>query len=344
MTGYNRRPWFEPLALARRLTPRRLLNGLRLLSSFYYARYTGRPSAWGRPLSFAVEPTTACNLGCPECPSGLRAFSRPTGMLQPERFRGIVDQMAPHALYLTLYFQGEPYLNPSFFEFVEYARRKKLYTATSTNGHYLTPAKAEKTIEAGLNRLIISIDGTTQDTYASYRRRGSLEKVLRGTDNILEARRRLGRAHPQIIWQFLVVRPNEHQTEEVVRMARARGVDELRFKTAQVYDYEHGNPLIPTKARFSRYRRMPDGTYAIKNKLLNHCWRMWQACVFTWDGRVVPCCFDKDATHVFGQVPERPFAEVWRNEAYQSFRAALLRGRKEIDICRNCTEGTKIWA
>ena len=322
----------------------RLWNALQLLGSFYYARWSGKPSHWGCPISFAVEPTTSCNLGCPECPSGLRAFSRPTGMLSRERFEGIVDQMAARALYLTLYFQGEPYLNKHFYDFVRYAEQKGLYTATSTNGHYLTKPNAAATIEAGLSRMIISIDGTTQETYENYRRRGKLSKVLQATENILEARKQAENRKPQIIWQFLVVRPNEHQTEEVVEMARRMGVDEVRFKTAQVYDYEHGNPLIPTKSEFSRYQKHVDGTYSIKNKLLNHCWRMWQACVFTWDGRVVPCCFDKDATHVFGQVPEVPFAEVWRNEDYQQFRAKLLKGRKEIDICRNCTEGTKVWA
>jgi len=70
---------------------------------------------------------------------------------------------------------------------------------------------------------------------------------------------------------------------------------------------------------------------------------MWHSCVITWDGRVVPCCFDKDASHSMGELSEQSFEQVWQGKAYQNFRNALLISRSEIDICKNCTEGTKIW-
>jgi radical SAM protein with 4Fe4S-binding SPASM domain len=77
--------------------------------------------------------------------------------------------------------------------------------------------------------------------------------------------------------------------------------------------------------------------------LLNHCWKLWHSCVITWDGLVVPCCFDKDATHQFGDLKETTFAQLWQNEKYQNFRSAILKSRSEIDICTNCTEGAKVW-
>ena len=89
-------------------------------------------------------------------------------------------------LYLIFYFQGEPFLNTKFLELVKYAATKKIYTATSTNAHYLNDAVAKKTVESGLDRLIISIDGTTQETYESYRIGGKLEKVIEGTKNIIK--------------------------------------------------------------------------------------------------------------------------------------------------------------
>jgi radical SAM protein with 4Fe4S-binding SPASM domain len=121
-------------------------------------------------------------------------------------------------------------------------------------------------------------------------------------------------------------------------------VDEVRFKTAQVYSYTNGNPLIPEQQKYSRYKKMSDGTYRLKNKMSNHCWNLWHSCVFTWDGNVLPCCFDKDAAHVMGSIEHQDFAAIWRNEHYLNFRRQILKGRKEIEICRNCTEGTKIWA
>jgi radical SAM protein with 4Fe4S-binding SPASM domain len=116
------------------------------------------------------------------------------------------------------------------------------------------------------------------------------------------------------------------------------------LKTAQIYDYANGSGLIPSNEKYSRYKRNPDGTYAIKNKLLNHCWKMWHSCVITWDGKVVPCCFDKDAHFVLGDLTRNSFSEIWYGEAYVNFRASLLKSRSEIEICKNCTEGTKVWA
>jgi MoaA/NifB/PqqE/SkfB family radical SAM enzyme len=89
------------------------------------------------------------------------------------------------------YFQGEPYLNPEFLEMVKYASQKNIYTATSTNAHYLTDENARKTVESGLDRLIISIDGTTQEVYQQYRIGGNLEKVIEGARNIVKWKKAL---------------------------------------------------------------------------------------------------------------------------------------------------------
>lgn len=326
-----------------RINYKRAKNMTKVLSSYYLSRLSSKPIHTGLPFSISLEPTTACNLRCPECPSGLRMFSRPKGLLEKEVFEKIVAELKDSIFYLILYFQGEPYLHKSLFEFIRYAEDHNIYTATSTNGHFLNDRFAQKTVESGLSRLIISIDGVTQEVYEAYRREGKLEKVLQGAANVVKWKKKLKSKTPHIIFQFLVVKPNEHQIPEIKRIAKEIGVDEVKLKSAQVYDYEHGNPLIPDNEKYARYKKQKDGTYTIKNKLLNHCWKMWHSCVFTWDGQVVPCCFDKDATHKFGSIQDHHFADIWQNESYQNFRSALLRGRKEIDICKNCTEGCKVW-
>lgn len=323
---------------------RRLWNAIQILTSYFFSKWTGKAYQWGLPMTISFEPTTFCNLRCPECPSGLRAFSRPTGMLQKDFFSETIDEVADRLIYLYFYFQGEPYLNPNFLDMVRYAADKGIYTVTSTNAHFLNEDNAQRTIEAGLDRIIISIDGTTQETYESYRIGGKLSKVLEGTKRLVAWKKKLKSRTPHIIFQFLVVRPNEHQIEEVQQLAKELEVDEVVFKTAQVYDYEHGNPLIPTIDKYARYALQPDGTYKIKNRLLNHCWKLWHSCVITWDGKVVPCCFDKDATHQLGDLKTHTFAELWQGAAYNRFRRAILKSRKNIDICANCSAGTKVWA
>lgn len=337
----NRR---DGLNYASKLTPLRIWNMVQLTGSYYLSKLSGRPVHYGAPTSISLEPTTSCNLRCPECPSGLRNFTRPTGMLTDEIYRKVIDELAPRLSYLVFYFQGEPYLNPKFLDHVRYAASKKIYTATSTNAHYLDDKKARETVESGLDRLIISIDGTSQETYEQYRVGGKLDKVLEGTRNVIKWKRELKSQKPHVIFQYLVVKPNEHQLEEVQALAREIGVDEVAFKTAQIYDYENGSELIPTIEKYARYKQLPNGKWTIKNRLLNHCWKMWHSCVITWDGKVVPCCFDKDAHHQLGTLEQTGFLPIWRGEAYQNFRKALIRSRSEIEMCKNCSEGTKVWA
>jgi radical SAM protein with 4Fe4S-binding SPASM domain len=336
--------WNDTKNLLGKLTFKRVLNGAKLFASFYVSRLVGKPVQWGYPVSISFEPTTSCNLRCPECPSGLRAFTRPTGMLQQDFFRKTIDEIHKELLYLIFYFQGEPFLNPDFLEMVKYASTKGIYTATSTNAHYLTDAIAKRTVESGLDRLIISIDGTTQDVYQQYRVGGNLEKVLQGAKNIVKWKKELNSKTPFVFFQFLVVKPNEHQIEDIKKLAKEVGVDEVRFKTAQVYDYvTDPNQLIPTIDKFSRYKKNADGSYTAKNKLANRCWKLQHANVITWDGLVVPCCFDKDATHQLGNLKNQSFKEIWTNSNYTQFRNDLRKSRKNIDICANCSEGASVW-
>ena len=322
------------------LTPYKIWNGVLILTSYYWSRLFGKGNCHGLPVSISVEPTTHCNLRCPQCISGLRDFSRPTGSIQLKNFEKIIEQSYRHLAYLLLYFQGEPYLNPSFLDMVRKASNKKIYTATSTNGHYLGQF-AEETVTSGLNRLIISIDGTDQQSYSRYRIGGNLQRVIEGTRALVRAKRKHKSRTPFIIFQFIVMRHNEHQLEDIVQLSKSLGVDDLQLKTVQVYD-EEGVDLIPSNSKYARYFQL-NGSFSIKNKLLNHCWKMWHSCVITWDGKVVPCCFDKDADQAMGNIEKESLKEIWQGEDYQKFRSKILGSRSNVDMCTNCTEGTKVF-
>jgi radical SAM protein with 4Fe4S-binding SPASM domain len=334
----------DTISIGSKLTRKRIANASRIWSSYHRSKRAGSASISGLPISMAIEPTTACNLRCPECPSGLRSFTRPTGKLEIDHFTNIIDEVSDHLMYLTFYFQGEPYLNPEFLKMVRIASSRNIYTTTSTNAHFLDEVNARKTVESGLNRLIISIDGASQETYESYRREGELDKVLEGTSKIIHWKKQLRKSSLKVIWQFLVVKQNEHEIASIKNLAKEYGVDKVAFKTAQLYDYENGNDLMPSIRKYSRYLENGDGTFSIKNKLEDKCWKMWNSCVITWDGQVIPCCFDKDASHSFGNVNEKKFSEIWYSDLYQNFRNSLLTSRSEIEICKNCTEGLKVWA
>lgn len=332
------------IGIFKKLSVAKLGNLIKLYVGFHLSRWQGKPKQLGLPFYVSIEPTTSCNLRCPQCPSGLREFTRPTGMLQNQLFEKIIGQLKQHLHSLTFYFQGEPYLNPDFLKMVRHANAQGIYTITSTNAHYLDEANAIETIHSGLDKLIISVDGVTQEVYEQYRIGGKLNKVLEGTQEILKQKKQLKSKTPHVVWQFVVFKPNQLQVDAVKKLGKALGVDEVKIKTAQIYDFENGHDLIPDIDNYSRYKKTGAGNYVIKNKLLNQCWRMWQGCVITWDGQVVPCCFDKDAKYKLGKLDKANFKDIWFSDAYNRFRNSILKSRSNIDICTNCTEGTKVWS
>jgi MoaA/NifB/PqqE/SkfB family radical SAM enzyme len=120
-----------------KLTFFKIWNFCQLFFSYHYSRIFKKAFHYGMPMTISIEPTTACNLRCPECPSGLRSFTRKTGNLKTDFFRSTIDQLQHKLMYLILYFQGEPYINPQFLDMVAYANKNNIYTITSTNGHFL---------------------------------------------------------------------------------------------------------------------------------------------------------------------------------------------------------------
>jgi len=330
--------WITAKAFFGYLTVGKAANLVKLWVSFHWSRMCKHPFSWGLPATLSIEPTTSCNLRCPECPSGLRAFTRPTGMLQTELYQKVIDQVSGHLTWLHLYFQGEPFLHPGFLDLVKYADGKGIFTSTSTNAHYFTEKNVSEILGSGLKQLIVSMDGISQEIYEKYRIGGSLEKVQKGLMLLLEERKKQGREFPRIVLQFLVTGQNEHQIPSLKTWSKEIGVDELQLKTTQIYDFENGSELIPSDLGYSRYIPDGKGTWKLKKQMENKCWRMWQGAVVTWDGKVVPCCFDKDAKHVMGDLRVDLMGKIWHSMAYQQFRTQLLEDRSQIEICRNCSE------
>lgn len=331
------------VALFKTLTLYRLWNFFLLKLSYQISIITKKPIHWGYPIAISIEPTTACNLKCPECPSGLRQFTRPTGNLKTDVNDTILNALGKHLQYINYYFQGEPFINPKFLDFVKTARQKNIYVLTSTNAHFISDKTADKIVASGLSELIVSVDGTTQETYENYRIEGHLDTVLSGVAAIKKAKHKANSQFPIVTIQFLVTAQNEHQIPEVKTWIKKYGADNLNLKTIQVYDYENGNRLLPKNEKYSRYKKSKNGTFSLKNKMSNYCWRMWTTCVFTWDGRIVPCCFDKDAKYRMGDISKMEFKQIWKNGLYTDFRQKVLKQRADIDICKNCSEGSKIW-
>lgn len=316
----------------------RTKNLLCIVAGFFLSVFLKRPISLGLPITTSIEPANYCNLHCTQCPTGNGSIKKEKELMPMELFSQIVNDIKRHTLYITLYFQGEPFLNPEFGSMIKLAHQEHIFTATSTNGQLINSEIAECIVRSGLNKLIISIDGTTQETYEKYRIGGNLEKAISAIGYIVEWKKKLHSNTPKIEMQFLVFKHNEHQLDDAKKLAIQTGVDKLTFKTAQIYDFENGNELIPSQQKYSRYIEKTAGTFVRKKKIYNRCWRAFSGAVITSAGEILPCSFDKKGEFSFGNIKNQSLAEIWNNEKALRFRKQLLVNREEIGICRNCVE------
>lgn len=304
-----------------------------------------------KPVFLSVEPADRCMLRCPQCPVGMREnHLRQTEetteaqhdnhvslhTLSPDLFRQILDECASSLFTIQFFFQGEPLLCKHLPELIRMAKQHHIYTIVSTNGLLLTEQYAAELISSGIDKIIISIDGYSQQSYEQYRVGGNLDKALQGLRQLADEKRRQ-KAHTVIEWQCLMLSSNQHEWESIRRNYRRLGADRLSFKTAQFYDYEHGNPLMPAQ-RYSRYRRLAAGTFVRKKRYHNYCRRLWQGAVVDANGNLLPCCFDKDRQHSYGNLSSASLLQLWHSSTAHSFRRLILRNRQSINICLNCTE------
>ena len=291
------------------------------------------------PSFISVEPANFCQLQCPECPVGKvqnkKSEKRFFDILQ---FKNLIDTLKPTLCQVIFYFQGEPLLNKNLPEMIQYAHQAGIYTSTSTNAQTLNSETAKSLVKSGLDKLIVSIDGTTQETYSTYRQGGSLEKVLEGVKQVVKWRNELKSTTPLLEIQFLVLKSNEHEMEEMQQLSKMLGADKLIFKTAQLYDFENGHSLLTSIKKYARYEQRSDGKYYIKGAQPNRCWRLWRGAVITANGDILPCCFDKKSEFSFGNITNGSFSACWHGEKANEFRQKILQNRKQFAICRNCTE------
>ncbi len=323
------------------LTFKRTKNILKILISFVISKIIRKPIVWGMPISYSIEPTNFCNLRCPECPSGTGELTRPLGMLSVESFKEIIDQIYETGFYVQLFFQGEPYLNKHLGEMVEYAQKKNVYISISTNGNLFNEKNIDIFIRNAPDKIIFSLDGLDEETYQNYRVGGSFKKADEALQLITNTKQKLKLDKPFVELQFIVMKQNENQIDDVVAYSKKRNVDRLVFKTMQVNSYESAIKFLPTDKKYSRYV-LEDGNIKVKGEQKNHCFALWRTAVITWDGMMVPCCFDKDGNYVLGSLQKNNVKNIWTSERYQNFRASVLENRKQNSMCNNCTEGLKV--
>lgn len=304
---------------------RHIRNAFRLKYSFYYSRMSGKYFHRGLPLALAVETYAGCTLRCPECPAGQKTMGISSGPMEMGLYQKVLQESGDVLFYLAFHFLGEPTLHPSFWEIVRMAANKGCYTELHTHGQLLADIPPQRILESGLHRLRISVDGASQETYESYRRGGSLERIVSATKKLAASKKAAGGRGPLILWQCILFRHNAHERRELRHLAKASGADALAFKTAWVKDADKVHPLLPTAKK--------DNRYAGKERK-KYCWKVWHSCVVDRDGLVLGCCYDKDRAFPLGDAAAQPLHQIWHSEKAKRFRATAF--FKKHPLCEGC--------
>ena len=290
------------------------------------------------PTFVSIEPANYCQLRCPACPVGQRSATNTSHKAQNmhwETYLHILTQVQATAHTIQFYFQGEPLLNTLLPKMIARAREVGLYTIVSTNAQALTQIMAKELVASGLNRIIVSIDGFSEESYAAYRVGGNMHRALEGLQYLQKAKVE----HSSSICielQVLRLRSNEHEWRWIRKHYRTLGATRLVFKTAQLYDYQNGHPLMPSNERYSRYKKGEDGKYYLARQHRRSCYRLWSGCVVTTTGEVLPCCYDKAGAHALGSLMEQSIEQIWHTKNADDFRRQVLHDRYAIAICREC--------
>lgn len=335
MTGlFLRDAW----SLLRSLTPARLWNLMLLYGAEVMSRIRKEAILAGSPAYVHIEPTSFCNLHCPECPTGLGLLQRPRGRITVKTFETFLDTLAPKAFYLTLYFQGEPLLHPDFPDLVRRAKQRRLYVVTSSNLQGLDESRAYALVRSGLDRLIVSFDGPDKETYERYRTGGDWEQLKAAVTLLRNARDANHGRGPLLVLQCLLMQQNEFRQDEVRRLAIRLGADKVEFKTLQLCRTAEVSELLPTQERYTRYRWTDDGGYVLKQSPRKACHRVFSSLVVCWDGTVVPCCYDKDAGFSLGRLDQQQLNGIWKGTPRRDFVNSVMRSRRAMGMCINCEE------
>jgi MoaA/NifB/PqqE/SkfB family radical SAM enzyme len=313
------------------ITPLKLVNMLGAKAQ----KWLKRDRVWGMPYRYVIDPLNICNLRCPLCPTGLGILARERGRMSLENFKALIDQIIPYAYLVELYNLGEPFLHPQIFEMIAYASSKRIALRLSTNLNRFNREMAEKTVASGLDAMIVSVDGATQEIYEKYRRGGNLERVLSNIRLLVEEKRKAGSRTPFITLRMLVNRYNEGEINALREIASELDVDAFTIGTLFVDTTDRGQveEWLPRREELSFY------DYSAE-KLENvwHCADLWESVTINWDGGLAPCCWLHQKKHDYENAFDRPLKAIWNGDAYVSSRRVFaFGGSKPGPVTTICT-------
>ncbi|HTG81918.1 MAG TPA: radical SAM/SPASM domain-containing protein [Geobacteraceae bacterium] len=199
------------------------------------------PAFATHPAKLFVETTTRCNLGCVMCVKQTDGCGMTEGEMTPALFEALAPAF-PYLEALVLNGVGEPLLNPHLEEFIRSARRHMPasgWIGFQSNGLLLTEARAHSLVEAGLDRICLSIDGASPETFRKVREGGDLTAIGRAFAALAAAKTRCGRPEVQVGIEFVAMRSNLRELPAALRWGAGQGATFAIVTHVLPYDERH---------------------------------------------------------------------------------------------------------
>ncbi len=258
------------------------------------------------PFLDQVELTNVCPMRCRFCPRGVPGrMTRPTGFMDLELYVRLLDQAHPQQRNyrpLELHHLGESLLHPEVDRFVAEATRRGLPTEMSVNPSLLEPTLGRSIIDAGIRRMVISLDAMDDETLMAIRGPAAQYRKAEANLRALLEYASSKRGPPQIVIQMLDLHRNRHQRDAFMTRWANTG---LSFVHAYVKDLDGPDPDLAAPT---------------SSELVYLCIYPWRSVVVLWDGSVAACCRDHDALLVLGRIGETALRQIWHGERVRQLR------------------------
>ncbi len=330
-------------------TTPRILNKIRTLANM--KRLSSSVSS--HPILLQLDPTSACNLGCPMCRRN--KSSNLGNKLSLEDYRRILDQF-PWLDFLLLIGIGEPLLNESLFDLLEYTGDADMRTMMATNATLMDESMVERLLGSSVGYLQLSFDGGTKETYEATKKGADFDQVIENI-TILMRKKREARSRMTVFLVTAVTGLNCREVPRLMSLANQMGVDIVVVTpdlcNPTIYpDYDC--PKVPEEellATLSEIRKLgkkmgittylsspkPYGRFQTQGT--TSCYWPWYGMYVTCEGDVTPCSEISDPKWLgplaLGNVFETPVEEIWNGSAYQEFRRRLA-SNDPVEFCSHC--------
>ncbi len=331
------------------------ISGITNLALRFYEQKKLPEKTRYQPTALQIEVTTACNLNCEMCE---HTFMKEIGRhLKLNEFKKIVDEN-PNVQVLNLTGMGEGLLNPEFMEMIEYAKSKGIYVWFNDNFTLMTKEKAERILNAGVNFIVLSLDGATKKTYEKIRNGANFDLVTENFLELKEMRDKKGLNKLKLGINMVVLKENYFEIEKIVRLAKKLGADNLMFVSIVMSDNtgklslwnlnpKEIEPFVEAaKKTAEKLNLRIIGWPSIKLEKTDNtgCDYPWLNPYIGYNGDVLPCCYIPQMANartqkenIMGNVLNKPLKEIWNGNKYKEFRKKI-KSKNPPNCCKSCSK------